>query len=201
MVGTAVELPRGQCAGQRWIPQHYGPVPRFRPQTWDLRVNGATGSGAEYRFDWAAVSELPRCRVTADLHCVKKFTIPRIEWDGIAALTLLEAAPPAPEATHVMVWADYGYSANIRMSDFAAETTLLATGIGGEPLAPEHGYPLRLVAPHLYGWKSVKWVRAVEYLTADRRGFWEERGYHNRADPWREERYSYQEDPGQAPPL
>ena len=92
-----------------------------------------------------------------------------------------------------MVWADYGYSANIRIGDFAADSTLLATAVAGEPLTPEHGCPMRLVVPHLYGWKSVKWVRAVEYLTEDRRGFWEERGYHSSADPWREERFSYQE--------
>jgi DMSO/TMAO reductase YedYZ molybdopterin-dependent catalytic subunit len=93
-----------------------------------------------------------------------------------------------------MVWAEYGYSANLRMTDFLAKTTLLATRRDGDPLTPDHGAPLRMVVPHLYAWKSVKWVRAIEYLTVDRRGFWEERGYHNVADPWREQRYSYQED-------
>jgi DMSO/TMAO reductase YedYZ molybdopterin-dependent catalytic subunit len=92
-----------------------------------------------------------------------------------------------------MVWADFGYSANVRIADFAAETTLFASHLNGAPLTPEHGFPLRLVVPTLYAWKSVKWVRAIEYMTCDRRGFWEERGYHNAADPWREQRYSYQE--------
>ena len=128
-----------------------------------------------------------------------KFTIPHIAWEGIAAAEVLNAAPPAAEVTHVMVWADFGYSANVRISDFAAESTLFATGSDSSDLTPEHGYPLRLVVPHLYGWKSVKWVRAVEYLTADRRGFWEDRGYHNRADPWREQRFSYQERSGEGP--
>jgi DMSO/TMAO reductase YedYZ molybdopterin-dependent catalytic subunit len=189
----ARDLPPGQRVRLDWAPQHYGPVPKFRPETWDFRVSGATESGREHHWDWAGIAGLPRCTVTADLHCVTKCTIPGIVWEGIAAAEVLQAAPPAESVTHVMVWADYGYSANIRISDFATDGTLFATGVAGAPLTPEHGYPMRLVVPHLYGWKSVKWVRAVEYLTADRRGFWEERGYHNSADPWHEQRFSYQE--------
>ncbi len=102
-------------------------------------------------------------------------------------------APPADDVAHVMVWAEYGYSANLPLSAFAAADTMLATHADGRPLTPEHGFPLRLVCPSLYGWKSAKWVRSVEYLVEDRRGFWEERGYHNRADPWQDERYAYQE--------
>ena len=176
-------------------------MPRFNPRTWDFRVCGATESGTEHQWDWAGLAGLPRCQVLADLHCVTKFTIPHIAWKGIAATEVLNAAPPAPEVTHVMVWADFGYSANVRIADFAAESSLFATGCDGADLTPEHGYPLRLVVPHLYGWKSVKWVRSVEYLTADRRGFWEERGYHNTADPWHEQRFSYQEQPGEGPRL
>ncbi len=187
-------LPPGQHIEPDWTAQHYGPVPRFRPETWDFAVHGVTRSGGEHRWDWPAVQALPRCAVTADLHCVTKATIPGIRWEGIPVAELLRLAPPADPVTHVMVWADYGYSANLKIVDFAADTTLLATAVAGRALTPEHGYPLRLVVPHLYGWKSVKWVRAVEYLTADRRGFWEERGYHKSADPWREERFSYQED-------
>ena len=139
--------------------------------------------------------------MTADFHCVTKFTITGVRWEGVLATTIARLVPPAPDATHVMVWAEYGYSANLRMSDFLAETSLLATHRDGEWLTPEHGAPVRMVVPHLYGWKSVKWVRAIEYLVADRRGFWEERGYHNIADPWREQRYSYQEEPGDGPEL
>jgi DMSO/TMAO reductase YedYZ molybdopterin-dependent catalytic subunit len=189
-------VPPGQQVRPDWLVQHYGPVPRFRPDTWDFRVTGVTESGGEHRWDWAGICALPRCAVTADLHCVTKHTIPDIPWEGIAATELLRLAPPAGHVTHVMVWADYGYSANIRIGDFAADTTLLATAVAGEPLTPEHGFPMRLVVPHLYGWKSVKWVRAVEYLTEDRRGFWEERGYHSSADPWHEQRFSYQEAQG-----
>jgi DMSO/TMAO reductase YedYZ molybdopterin-dependent catalytic subunit len=192
-------LPPGQYVRREWPAQHYGPVPRFRPERWDFRVSGATESRGEHRWDWAELDALPRGQVTADLHCVTKCTIPAIAWEGIPATEVLRLAPPDAAVTHVMVWADYGYSANIPIADFAADTTLFATGVGGTPLTPEHGYPMRLVVPHLYGWKSVKWVRAVEYLTQDRRGFWEERGYHNSADPWHEQRFSYQEEAGQGP--
>jgi DMSO/TMAO reductase YedYZ molybdopterin-dependent catalytic subunit len=194
-------LPPGQHIPAVLPVLHYGPVPAFRPDTWDLRVCGATDSGREHSWNWDQIAALPRCRVVADFHCVTRFTIPGIAWQGIAAAEVLRAAPPAPDVTHVMVWADFGYSANVRIADFAADSTLFATHRDDVQLSPEHGYPLRLVVPTLYAWKSVKWVRAVEYLTRDRRGFWEERGYHNAADPWREQRYSYQEEPGEGPPL
>jgi DMSO/TMAO reductase YedYZ molybdopterin-dependent catalytic subunit len=187
-------LPPGQYVPQSWPTLHYGPVPKFRPERWDLRVQGATASGQEGRWTWAEWDAMPRDQVMADFHCVTKFTIPGVRWAGVLATTLAALAPPAGEATHVMVWAEYGYSANLRMADFLAETTLLATHRDGERLTAEHGAPVRMVVPHLYAWKSVKWLRAIEYLVADRRGFWEERGYHNVADPWLEQRYSYQEE-------
>jgi DMSO/TMAO reductase YedYZ molybdopterin-dependent catalytic subunit len=187
-------LPPGQYVPHSWPTLHYGPVPKFRPERWDLRVQGATASGQEGRWTWAGWDAMRRDTVTADFHCVTKFTITGVRWEGVLATTLARLVPPAPDATHVMVWAEYGYSANLRMADFLAETTLLATHRDGERLTAEHGAPVRMVVPHLYAWKSVKWVRAIEYLVADRRGFWEERGYHNIADPWLEQRYSYQED-------
>ncbi len=198
---SAGRLPPGQHVPVSWPVLHYGRVPVFQPDSWDLRVFGATESGREQRWGWPQFGTLPRCRVIADFHCVTKFSIPGIAWEGVSAAAVLQAAPPAATVTHVMVWADFGYSANVRIADFAADNTLLATHCDGAELTPEHGYPVRLVVPGLYGWKSVKWVRAVEYLTRDRRGFWEERGYHNTADPWREQRYSYQERPGEGPPL
>ncbi len=194
-------LPPGQRTPRVWPVMHYGPVPVFRPARWDLRVCGATASGREERWDWAQVSAMPLVRVTADMHCVARFSLQDVTWQGIPGLEVLHLAPPAPAVTHVMVWADYGYSANVPICDFADDRTLLATHLEDAELAPEHGYPIRLVVPHRYAWKSVKWVRAIEYLTADRRGFWEERGYHNNADPWREQRFSYQEMPGEGPPL
>lgn len=194
-------LPPGQYAPRDWPVLHYGPVPRFTPSRWDFRVFGATATGTEQVYSWDDFGELPRTSVVADFHCVTKFSMTGVRWDGVASSTLLELMPPAPEVTHVMAWAEYGYSANMRVSDFMAADTLLATHRDGAPLTAEHGAPVRLVVPRLYGWKSVKWARGIEYLTADRRGFWEERGYHNVADPWSEQRYSYQEDPGDGPPI
>ena len=187
-------LPPSQRPSRGWPVVHYGPVPRLRPETWDLRVFGATASGRETHLDAAAFAELPHTTVSSDLHCVTKWTLRDVAWSGVAATELLRAVPPADDVAHVMVWAEYGYSANLPLTAFAAPDTMLATRADGEPLSPDHGFPLRLVCPSLYAWKSAKWVRAVEYLVEDRRGFWEERGYHNRADPWQEQRYSYQED-------
>ncbi|WP_081898251.1 molybdopterin-dependent oxidoreductase [Herbidospora cretacea] len=179
---------------------HYGRVPTFRPATWRLQIFGATASGEQHFLTWDDFGRLPRSTVLADFHCVTKFSIMGNEWTGVPASAFLAAVPPADGVAHVMIWAEYGYSANVRMSDFDRDSTLFATELDGKPLSPERGHPVRAVLPHLYAWKSVKWVRAIEYLTDDRRGFWEDRGYHNVADPWREQRYSYQEEPGEGPP-
>jgi DMSO/TMAO reductase YedYZ molybdopterin-dependent catalytic subunit len=194
-------LPPGQYVPRGWPVLHYGPVPPFRPDSWDLKVFGATADGAERSWTWPQFGELPRAEVTADFHCVTSFSVFDNDWTGVSPRTLLELAPPAPGVEHVMVWAEYGYSANLRLADLADPSALLVTHRGGEVISPDHGYPVRLVVPHLYAWKGPKWVRGIEYLAEDRRGFWEDRGYHNRADPWREQRYGYQEDPGDGPPL
>lgn len=187
-------VPPGQRVQSNWPVLHYGPVPRFKPDRWDFQIYGATADGGKLSWDYGAFGELPTCEVVADLHCVTKFSLLDNAWTGVRARTLLELAPPAADATHALVWAEYGYSANLRLEDLERDTTILATHRGGEQLSLEHGFPLRLVVPHLYAWKGPKWVRAIEYLVADRRGFWEERGYHNTGDPWQEQRYSYQED-------
>lgn len=192
-------LPPGQYESTGTPVVHYGPVPRFKPETWRFRVFGGTESGREHIWTLEEMTALPGATVVADMHCVTRFTVPGNRWRGVPAATVLEAAPPAAGVSYVMLWAEYGYSANIRLSDFAAGTTLLATHRDGRELSPEHGFPLRLVLPHLYAWKSVKWLRGIEYLTEDRRGFWEDRGYHNVADPWSEQRYAYQERPGEGP--
>ena len=197
----AGRLPPGQYLPRGWPVLHYGPVPRFSPQTWDFLVSGATADGGERTWSWCEFAALPTTQVRADLHCVTKFSVLDNEWTGVAASTLLELAPPAAEVEHVLVWAEYGYSANLRLSDLADSSAVFATHRDGQALPPERGYPLRLVVPHLYAWKGPKWVRGIEYLTEERRGFWEERGYHNRADPWLEQRYGYQERPGDGPPV
>ncbi|MFJ7903600.1 sulfite oxidase-like oxidoreductase [Streptomyces sp. NPDC096198] len=192
-------IPPGQHLVHGWPVSHYGSVPRFRPERWNLRVFGATAERAERVWTFDVLTDLPRVTVVADLHCASGPTTLDHEWYGIPASAVLDLVPPAPGVTHVMAWAEYGYTTNLRLSDFTAPGTLLATHHNGEPLTAEHGFPLRLVVPHLYGYKSAKWLRAIEYLTEDRRGFWEERGYHNIGDPWQEQRYSHQEKPGEGP--
>ncbi len=202
--GAATEgrdLPPGQHVAASWPVMHYGRVPGFHPDTWDFQVMGPTRDGTTVRWSYDELMSLPQGTVTVDFHCVTKYTVLDVAWTGVPASTLLAAAPPAPEVTHVLVWADRGYTANLRLSDLERPGAILAHSHDGQPLSPERGWPLRLVVPHLYGWKGPKWVRGLEYLTEDRRGFWEERGYHNVGDPWLEQRYSYQEQPGDGPPL
>lgn len=190
-------LPPGQYVPRGWPVLHYGPVPKFRPASWDFRVFGACPR--ETAWTWDEFAALPRTEVDGDLHCVTKFSLLGNRWAGVATSAVLDRVPPGPDVSHVMIWAEYGYSANLTLEDFAASDALFAMERNGEPLTPEHGFPVRLVVPRRYAWKGPKWVRGVEYLTEDRRGFWEQRGYHNRADPWREQRYSYQEEPGDGP--
>ncbi|MER5806021.1 molybdopterin-dependent oxidoreductase [Streptomyces mirabilis] len=203
--GSTPTAPRRVPPGQRhvhgWPVSHYGPVPRFRPERWNLRVFGATAAGDERTWSFEEFTALPHTTVVADLHCATGPTSTDHECFGIAATTVLDLAPPSPDVTHVMAWAEYGYAANLRLRDFTAPETLLATHHNGELLTAEHGFPLRLVVPHLYGYKSPKWLRGIDYLTEDRRGFWEARGYHNVGDPWKEQRYSHQEREGEGPAL
>jgi DMSO/TMAO reductase YedYZ molybdopterin-dependent catalytic subunit len=193
-------LPPGQEPRETWPVLHYGPVPKFKPESWDFRVFGATRDG-DHRWDYPEFRALPRVTVVADFHCVTKFSVLDNAWTGVPTAEVLAAAPPADDVTHVMVWAEYGFSANMTIEDFAAADALFAVARNGEELSPEHGFPVRLIVPHLYAWKGPKWVRGVEYLVRDRRGFWEERGYHNRGNPWAEQRYSYQETPDDGPPF
>ncbi|RPK34314.1 TMAO/DMSO reductase [Streptomyces sp. ADI92-24] len=186
-------LPPGQRLAKGWPVSHYGPVPRFRPERWTLQVFGATMSGEKYSWAYEDLAALPRVTVFADLHCASGTSTTGHEFFGVPASILLELAPPAADVSHVMAWAEYGYSANLRLSVFTADSTVMATHHNGEPLTVEHGFPLRLVVPHLYGYKGPKWLRTIEYMTQDRRGFWEERGFHNIADPSTGRRHSYQE--------
>lgn len=186
-------LPPGQRAAAGLKPLHYGPVPRFRPDRWRLSITGATACGNDVELDLEQFHALPRARVVGDLHCVSRWSVLDNVWEGVLARTVLSMVPPSPDVTHVLAWAEFGYSSTLRLEDVASARAVLATHLGGEQLSPEHGWPVRLVVPHLYGWKGPKWLRGLEYLTGPVRGFWEERGYHAVGDPWREERYSYQE--------
>jgi DMSO/TMAO reductase YedYZ molybdopterin-dependent catalytic subunit len=194
-------VPPGQYLAPLWKVMHYGRPPTFRPDRWDFQVLGATVDGGSTRWSYDDFMILPQRDVVADFHCVTKFSMLDNTWSGVLAATILDAAPPDADATHVLVWADRGYTANLRIDDLRAPTSILAHSRNRTPLSVEHGWPLRLVVPHRYAWKGPKWVRGFEYLTEDRRGFWEERGYHNLGDPWREQRYSYQEAPGDGPAL
>ena len=171
------------------------------PEVAEVRIEIAGPTGSRATVLGADLDALPSRDQHSDFHCVTKFSMLGVEWGGVPAAAILELAPPAPEVTHVMVWAEYGFSSNLRISDFADDNSIFATHCNGEPLTAEHGFPVRMIVPHLYAWKGPKWVRGVEYMVADRRGFWEERGYHNIGDPWREQRYSYQEEPGEGPEL
>jgi DMSO/TMAO reductase YedYZ molybdopterin-dependent catalytic subunit len=187
-------VPPGQRARDRLLVKHYGPVPKVAERdSWTMVFGGATTSGEGHRLTVGELDELPQSRVTAALHCASKWSVLDNVWDGVLAGELLKAFPPAAGINDIIVYGQYGYSATLTVSDLAASHSLLATGLNGEPLAPEHGFPVRLIVPHRYSYKGPKWFRGWEYLDAPRRGFWEERGYHLRADPWLEERYSYQE--------
>lgn len=186
-------LPPGQHAVEALPVMHYGPVPRPRPDRWDFTVGGATATGTEHTFDLATVLALPRVEILADLHCATRWSVLDQRWSGVLARDVIAMAPPAPGVEHVLVFAEYGYSATLRLEDLASARSLLATHLGGAELTPERGAPMRLVIPHLYSWKGPKWVRGWNYTTAPERGFWEDRGYHLHGDAWREERYAYQE--------
>lgn len=193
------ELPpdRSLPPGQRLVTplpvMHYGPVPRPRPERWRFTIGGATTDGSEHEFTMAELMALPTAEVVADLHCAKHWSVLDQRWSGLRARDVIDLAPPAEGVDQVLVFAEYGYAATVRLEDLASARALLATGLDGLPLTPEHGAPMRLVIPHLYSWKGPKWVRGWNYLTSPERGFWEERGYHMRGDAWLEERYAYQE--------
>jgi DMSO/TMAO reductase YedYZ molybdopterin-dependent catalytic subunit len=188
----AERLPPGQKLAKGWPVLHYGPVPAFEPEGWDFRVWGAVGKPRT--FDYEQLRSLPSTRVLADFHCVTKFSVLDNEWEGVLFRTIAGLVEPTPEARFVMAHCEYGYEANLPLEVLMDDDVLFAWARNGEPLTPEHGFPLRLVVPKRYAWKSAKWVRGLEFIQNDRRGFWEERGYHNNADPLNEERYSYQED-------
>jgi DMSO/TMAO reductase YedYZ molybdopterin-dependent catalytic subunit len=187
---VADRLPPGQYLTEKWPVLHYGGVPRIDLATWDFRVTGLVEEPLKLTFD--EVMALPRQTVTADVHCVTRWSMLDSAWEGIPVREILDRAKPKPEATHVMVHAEQGFTANLSLDDLLRDQNMLVDKRNGEPISPEHGWPLRLFVPHLYFWKSAKWVRGFELINADRPGFWEQYGYHMRGDPWNEERYGWQ---------
>jgi DMSO/TMAO reductase YedYZ molybdopterin-dependent catalytic subunit len=183
----AGRLPPGQALTLKWPVLHYGGVPQFDPATWDFRIFGLVE--IPVRLNWDAFNHLPRTQVTSDFHCVTRWSRFDNHWEGVSFRDVLRLIKLQPRAGFVLVHAEQGYTANVPLPDLDRENVLFATHHDGQPLAPEHGYPLRLIVPHLYAWKSVKWVRGIEFLDHDAAGFWERNGYHMYGDPWREQRF------------
>jgi DMSO/TMAO reductase YedYZ molybdopterin-dependent catalytic subunit len=180
-------LPPGQIETGKWPVLHYGNVPRVDPATWRFRVWGQVEHPLE--LTWADVLAMPRQETLCDIHCVTQWSRYDNVFGGVPVRAVLERAGLKPEARHVLVHAEPDYTTNLPLADLDRGANLLATHFSGEPLSPEHGGPVRLVVPHLYFWKSAKWVTGFEVLQEDWPGFWEENGYHMRGDPWAEQRF------------
>jgi DMSO/TMAO reductase YedYZ molybdopterin-dependent catalytic subunit len=183
-------LPPGQTLTDKWPVLHAGDVPDYPSlDTWTFRVFGAVEH--EVELSWDELNEMPRSDNVQDIHCVTRWSHFDMRFGGIHPREVLAQARPTPAARFVVAHAEAGFTANVPLSSVEADGALLATHAGGEPLAPEHGYPLRLVVPGKYFWKSAKWLRGLELTAEDQPGFWERYGYHNDADPWQEQRYSF----------
>lgn len=180
-------LPPGQSLTLKWPVLHYSSVPGFDPAAWDFRTAGLVEN--PLRLSWAQFLALPKVEVTADFHCVTRWSRFDNHWEGVAFRAICEMTRPRNNTTHVMVHCGEGYTTNAPLEDLMEGNVLFAWKHDGEPLAPEHGGPLRLVAPKLYGWKSAKWVRGLEFMPHDRPGFWEQNGYHIYGDPFKEQRF------------
>ena len=182
-------LPPGQHLTEKWPVLHAGGVPAADLATWTLRVFGEVEQ--ELELSWDQFNELPRSRNVQDVHCVTRWSRFDTAFEGVHWRELAALARPRPGARFVVAWAEHDYTTNVPLDALEDDLALLATHADGAPLTAEHGYPLRLVVPHRYFWKSAKWLRAIELAAVDRPGFWERYGYHNDADPWKEERYGF----------
>ncbi len=192
-------LPPGQSLTNKFPVLHYGPVPPFDPATWDFRVWGEVAQ--ERRWTWDEFQQLPRTQIKMDIHCVTRWSKFDTVWEGVSVRTLVEQGLIVlkDSARYVIQHAEYGFTANLPLEVVLADNFLLATHFDGQPLTPDHGYPLRGVVGYLpgredlktpYFWKGAKWLRGLEFTSHDRLGFWEQAGYHNEADVWKEERFS-----------
>lgn len=192
-------LPPGQSLTNRFPVLHYGPVPRFNPATWDFRVFGEVEE--EKRWSWEEFQQLPRTKMQMDIHCVTRWSKFDTVWEGVAVKTLVDAGfiRLKPTAHYVLQHCEYGFTVNVPLEVALAPNFLLATHYDGQPLDPDHGYPLRGIVGAIpgtdhatpYFWKGGKWLRGLEFLAQDKLGFWEQAGYHNEADVWKEQRFAY----------
>lgn len=182
-------IPPGQVRTEKWPVLHYGRIPTAEPGSWSLSVFGEVERPLE--LGWDELMALPQLELVCDIHCVTGWSRLESRFTGIPLTEIARRAIPRASATHVLVHAPDGWTSNLPAADLVREDVLLAHAHDGEPLPAEHGGPLRLVVPHLYFWKSAKWLTGLEFLTEDRPGFWERNGYHTRGDPWREERFAW----------
>ena len=181
-------FPPGQRLTEKWPTLHYGTVPDIVISQWVFTISGLVEK--ERRLNYQEFMSLPRVKVYSDIHCVTSWSKLDNLWEGVGTSQIRQLTLILPEAKFVMVHSVGGFTTNLTLGDFFQPDVLFAIKHNNEPLKPEHGYPLRLVVPRLYFWKSAKWVTGVEFMAEDKPGFWESHGYHNHGDPWKEERYS-----------
>ena len=181
-------LPPGQSLTLKWPVLHAGSVPDFDQTKWNFKIDGLVQE--PLNLTWQQFLALPHTEVTSDFHCVTRWSRLGNHWKGVLFAGVMKLVKPEPAAAFALVLAEEGYTANVPLADLLCPDVLFAFEHDGEPLTAEHGGPLRLVVPHLYAWKSVKWVRGFTLLPHDQLGFWERNGYHADGDPWKEQRYS-----------
>ncbi len=180
-------IPPGQRETVDWPVLHYGSVPKIDVSTWTFTISGLVET--ELKLNYEQFTSLPQEEVLSDIHCVTGWSKLNNCWEGVRTQTLTDLVSILPEAHFVLVHAEKGFTTNLSLTDFFQRDVVFALKHDGEPLTPAHGHPVRLVVPRLYFWKSAKWVTGIEFMKEDKRGFWESHGYHNRGDPWTEERY------------
>ena len=185
---NAARLPPGQREVKNWPVLDLGIQPNVPASRWRLDVAGMVENPISW--SWADFNAQPQEEFTSDIHCVTAWSRFDNRWQGVSTRHLLSIVRPKPEVRFVIQHSYDGYTTNVPLADFAADNVLLASKWEGQPIAREHGGPVRLVLPRLYFWKSAKWLMRLEFSDRDKPGFWEVRGYHNYGDPWKEERYS-----------
>ena len=182
-------LPPGQYLTKKWPVLHAGSVPKTDLATWDFTVSGEVEQ--PLRLTWEELTALPATEIKLDIHCVTRWSRFDTRFKGVHWREFAALADPKPGARFVVAQAEQGFTANVPLAALEDEKALIAYEADGEPLTPDHGWPLRLVVPSKYFWKSAKWLRGLELLDHDQPGFWERYGYHNEADYWKEERYEF----------
>jgi len=181
-------LPPGQSLTLDFPVLHYGGVPRFNEATWDLRVFGEVEK--EMRWTWKEFQQIPTTKLTVDIHCVTRWSKFDTEWEGVLFKDFIQLFGVKPAAKHVIAHCDGGYTTNVPLDVMLDDDVMLAYKFNGQPLELDHGFPLRTLVPKRYFWKSAKWLRALEFSAVDKPGFWENGGYHNNGEPFKEERFS-----------